>query len=93
MSAELRRVWSVEPETLVTDIADFVEYRKILDGDEKGEAQVFLDRLFWAFGLVGVREAGTYSVNEGAYERGYIKELKYDLFGGMAEFTLKPKIT
>lgn len=33
-----------------------------------------------------------YSVNGGAYEEGYIKELKYDLYGGIAEFTLKPKI-
>ncbi|WP_052955357.1 hypothetical protein [Mycobacterium nebraskense] len=49
----------MQPETLLTDLADFVEYRQnYLDGDEKGEAQVFLDRLFRAFGLVGVREAG-----------------------------------
>lgn len=49
----------MEPETLVADLAEFVEYRnKYLHGDEKSEAQVFLDRLFRAFGLVGVAEAG-----------------------------------
>lgn len=49
----------MHPETLVADLADFVEYRnKYLKGDEKGEGQVFLDRLFRAFGLIGVREAG-----------------------------------
>jgi hypothetical protein len=37
----------------------FVEYRHThLSGDEKGESQVFLDRLFQAFGHGGVREAG-----------------------------------
>ena len=29
-----------------------------IDGDEKGEAQIFLDRLFQAFGWPGLREAG-----------------------------------
>lgn len=29
-----------------------------LSGDEKGEAQIFLDRLFQAFGWRGLREAG-----------------------------------
>ncbi|OHU62763.1 DNA methyltransferase [Mycobacteroides chelonae] len=48
----------MQHETLMTDLADFVGYRKLLDGDEKGEAQVFLDRLFRAFGLEGVKEAG-----------------------------------
>ena len=37
----------------------FVEYRSThLSGDEKGESQVFLDRLLQAFGHDGVREAG-----------------------------------
>jgi hypothetical protein len=35
-----------------------VEYVRLLDGDEKGEAQVFLDRLFQAFGHNGYKEAG-----------------------------------
>lgn len=29
-----------------------------LTGDEKGEAQIFLDRLFQAFGHAGLKEAG-----------------------------------
>ena len=36
----------------------FVEYVDTLDGDEKGEAQVFLDRYFQAFGHGGYKEAG-----------------------------------
>jgi hypothetical protein len=48
----------VQPETLLTGLADFVSYRKLLDGDEKGEAQVFLDRLFKALGHLGYKEAG-----------------------------------
>lgn len=39
-------------------LQDFVTYAKTLDGDEKGEAQVFLDRLFRAFSRAGYREAG-----------------------------------
>lgn len=49
----------MEPESLKTDLADFVAFRNNhLKGDEKGEGQVFLDRLFKAFGLGGVPEAG-----------------------------------
>lgn len=33
-----------------------------------------------------------YNVNDGPYEYGYILDLKYDLFGGMADFTLRPQI-
>jgi hypothetical protein len=36
----------------------FVTYAKWLKGDEKGEAQVFCDRLFIAFGHAGYKEAG-----------------------------------
>jgi hypothetical protein len=37
----------------------FTEWaRKHIKGDEKGEAQVFLDRLFQAFGWPGLKEAG-----------------------------------
>jgi hypothetical protein len=39
-------------------IAEFVEYAGKLKGDEKGEAQVFCDRLFRAFGHQGYKEAG-----------------------------------
>ena len=43
---------------IVEDLLHFVEYAKTLDGDEKGEAQVFCDRLFRAFGHAGYKEAG-----------------------------------
>ena len=40
-------------------LQDFVEYRlEHLDDDEKGEAQLFLDHLFQAFGHEGTRQAG-----------------------------------
>jgi SAM-dependent methyltransferase len=40
-------------------LADFVAWTaQHLKGDEKGEAQIFLDRLFQAFGHKGVKEAG-----------------------------------
>lgn len=39
-------------------IDKFVKYVSSLDGDEKGEAQVFCDRLFQAFGHDGYKEAG-----------------------------------
>lgn len=41
------------------NLGEFVSYvRQHLTGDEKGEAQIFLDRLFKAFELKGVKEAG-----------------------------------
>jgi hypothetical protein len=39
-------------------IKTFVAYTKLLKGDEKGEAQVFCDRLFQGFGHGGYKEAG-----------------------------------
>ncbi len=40
-------------------LAEFAAWaRQYIKGDEKGEAQIFLDRLFSAFGLKGVQEAG-----------------------------------
>ena len=42
----------------VEPIRDFIEYARTLSGDEKGEAQVFCDRLFKAFGHGGYKEAG-----------------------------------
>jgi len=46
----------------VTDTLDniksFVDYVRTLKGDEKGEAQVFCDRLFQAFSHAGYKEAG-----------------------------------
>jgi hypothetical protein len=50
-------------------LAPFVTYvRDNLTGDEKGEAQVFCDRLFQAFGHPGIFEAGgtlEYRVHKG----------------------------
>lgn len=46
------------PAALEQGIAALVAYRAMLSGDEKGEAQNFLDRLFQAFGHGGVVEAG-----------------------------------
>ena len=37
---------------------EFIAYVELLKGDEKGEAQVFCDRLFQAFGHKGYKEAG-----------------------------------
>lgn len=46
--------------TLRSQLADFTRYcRRHLRGDEKGEAQIFLDRLFTAFGFAeGLKGAG-----------------------------------
>lgn len=43
---------------IVERLKEFVEYAATLDGDEKGEAQVFCDRLFKGFGHDGYKEAG-----------------------------------
>ncbi len=43
---------------VTADIEKFVAYTALLKGDEKGEAQVFCDRLFQAFGHKGYKEAG-----------------------------------
>ncbi len=54
----------VDPKHLRERLVAFVAFRRQhLDGDEKGEAQIFLDRLFKAFGHDGVIEAG------GKYEK------------------------
>ena len=42
----------------LNNINRFIEYVRTLKGDEKGEAQVFCDRLFQAFGHPGYKEAG-----------------------------------
>lgn len=42
----------------LNNIKRFVDYTRTLKGDEKGEAQVFCDRLFQAFGHPGYKEAG-----------------------------------
>lgn len=43
---------------IVDRLKQFVDYVEMLDGDEKGEAQVFCDRLFKGFGHAGYKEAG-----------------------------------
>jgi type II restriction/modification system DNA methylase subunit YeeA len=43
---------------IVDDLTHFIQYARALEGDEKGEAQVFCDRLFQAFGYGGYKEAG-----------------------------------
>lgn len=43
---------------VIDNINEFVRYAGSLKGDEKGEAQVFCDRLFKAFGHGGYHEAG-----------------------------------
>jgi len=43
---------------VVDRLKQFVRYWESLSGDEKGEAQVFVDRLFQAFGHPGYKEAG-----------------------------------
>jgi hypothetical protein len=42
----------------VHKLNEFVAYAKTLNGDEKGEAQVYCERLFRAFGHEGYKEAG-----------------------------------
>jgi hypothetical protein len=48
----------VNVSTTIENLNRFVEYAHTLRGDEKGEAQVFCDRLFQAFGHAGYKEAG-----------------------------------
>lgn len=43
---------------IADQIKQFLDYVQLLKGDEKGEAQVFCDRLFQAFGHKGYKEAG-----------------------------------
>ncbi|KTR83762.1 DNA methyltransferase [Novosphingobium barchaimii] len=48
-----------KPLSLIVDsLHKFLGYAALLKGDEKGEAQVFCDRLFQAFGHEGYKEAG-----------------------------------
>ena len=43
--------------TNIQALQQFVEFTKRLKGDEKGEAQLFCDRFFRAFGHGGIIEA------------------------------------
>lgn len=50
---------NVSSSELMSNLSEFAAWRETyLRGDEKGDAQVFLDRLFKAFGWGGVNEAG-----------------------------------
>ncbi len=46
------------PDELKLNLADFVSFAQALKGDEKSEAQTFLDRFFRALGHEGVIESG-----------------------------------
>lgn len=75
----------MEPENLRASLAAFAEWRTAhLKGDEKGEAQVYLDRLFKAFGWDGAIEAGA------VYED-RIKRADY-LGVGYADLMWKPRV-
>lgn len=57
---------------ILDDIRKFLQYAEKLKGDEKGEAQVFCDRLFQAFGHDGYKEAGAtleYRIKKGEGKR------------------------
>lgn len=43
---------------ITKSLEEFLDYVAMLKGDEKGEAQVYCDRLFQAFGHKGYKEAG-----------------------------------
>ena len=49
---------SLSPETVKPQLAEFAAYARSLKGDEKGEAQLFLDRFFRALGHQGLQDAG-----------------------------------
>lgn len=76
----------VEPEDLRPNLAAFVAFRRErLRGDEKGESQTFLDRLFRAFGHAGAIEAGA------IYEDRVKRPLDY-LGVGYADLMWKPRV-
>ena len=54
----------------IENLQQFIEYAKALKGYEKGEAQVFCDRLFQAFGHAGYKEAGA-TLEERVKRKGY----------------------
>ena len=49
---------ALSSDTVKPALADFAVYTRSLKGDEKGEAQLFLDRFFRALGHAGLQEAG-----------------------------------
>ena len=52
--------WEAAPEGIKDRLADVAIFARSLCGNEKGEAQVFLDDFFRAFGHLGAIEADTY---------------------------------
>jgi hypothetical protein len=46
------------PDELKSRLDDFARFARSLKGDEKSEAQIFLDHFFRALGHGGVQEAG-----------------------------------
>src|ERR1700722_11634465 len=53
------RIAIMSAATRTAQLSDFAKWaKKHLQGDEKGEAQLFLERLFRAFGWPGLKEAG-----------------------------------
>ncbi|MGI9091707.1 MAG: type IIL restriction-modification enzyme MmeI [Gemmatimonadaceae bacterium] len=76
----------MEPEDLRPNLSAFVAWRqRYLRGAEKREAQIFLDRLFKAFGHEGAIEAG--AVYEDPVKR------PYDYLGvGYADLMWKPRV-
>lgn len=76
----------VEPEELRPNLSAFVAWRQLhLRGDEKGEAQTFLDRLFKAFGHEGAIEAGA------VYEDRIKRTIDY-LGIGYADLMWRPRV-
>jgi hypothetical protein len=73
-------------DSLIPQLQKFVEYcQQYIRGDEKGEAQVFLDRLFRAFGHEGAIEAG--ATYEQRIEKGSKKQKT-----GFADLVWKPRV-
>lgn len=76
----------MDPEQLRPSLSNFVTWRQQhLRGDEKGEAQTFLDRLFKAFGHDGAIEAGA------VYEDRVKRTIDY-LGVGYADLMWKPRV-
>jgi hypothetical protein len=70
-------------------LAGFIDYAKSLNGDEKGEAQVFCDRLFKAFGHAVADRPGTYQGNLGKH---HVRTGQETLDKAVREaFGMKPK--
>lgn len=62
----------------------FVEYWRGRSGDEKGEAQVFCDRLFRAFGHEGYQGSGGGARTPGEVRTAYGFVAKEDLLAALA---------